>query len=177
MLKPRGEDLETVKRWRRVGLLVEVDNEKLKRICDKGLILVGCGDGDQIPDFLRHLVQRVKCAKRPHLHLENGNPLSLVKEAPIPKEMRFHDQLKARIKQSRRLKRISTLLLCCHYPCGMAWESHISLPMIICYTYQAAQEMVKDGWDAKKIVLLFHCDYGDGKRRTYFIEKEKINQL
>lgn len=177
MAEVKREDIEKVKTWYKLGLLIDVNDVRLKELCQDGLILLGCGDGDQTPDLFQYLTQKVECMHRPHLHMLNGGPIRLVDFAPIPKEYRIHKQLLPELMQSRKLKRISTIVLCSHYPCGMAEESKIDLPWIIKYNLSAAQSIKNLGWDTKKVVTLFHCDHGENKKKTYFINAKKEGVL
>lgn len=183
MIEPRGDDLRKIITWRNLGLLEDVDLDKLRERCKSGSIIVGCGDGDQTADFFRFLMQKAGCTHRPHLHMLDGGSIRLIKEAPIPEPYRIHNQFLAELMLSRQLKRIPTLLLCCHYPCGMAAVSHIDLAGVILYNIMAAKLLIKKGWDRKRIIQLFHCDHGlcdstgGEKKKTYFIKATKQHIL
>lgn len=178
MAEVKEEDLRLIKEWRRpsIGLLVDVNKDTLKGICDKGLIAVFCGDGDRSPDFCDHLMRKMGCNYRPHLHAMDGGALRLAREAPIPKKFRINRQFVNELLFSRTAKKIPTLILCVHYPCGMAEESHIDLRSTVYYCLRAAKTMADRGWHKKRIVPLFHVFDGE-KERTYFIEKKKSHLI
>lgn len=171
MAQIRAEDLAKIKTWRSIGLLADVDQNTLKGLCQDGLIPLFCGDGDRSLEFREHL-KKMGCYKRPHLQALDGGPIRIVREAPIPKKFRIHNQLIHELLFSRQAKKIPTLVLCAHYPCGMAQACHITLPDIVYYNLRAAEIMIKRGWDKKRVVPLIHI-YDGQKERTYFIEKEK----
>ncbi|MFH1207029.1 MAG: hypothetical protein V1668_00275 [Patescibacteria group bacterium] len=142
--------------------------------CEDGYILFGCGDGDQSVDLLvDHLMKQLGLKKRPHLEMLNGGALRLVAEAPIPARLRVHEQMVAELLTSRHLKRIPTLLLYAHYPCGMAGECNITLPEVLHFLFLAGQKLIEQGWDPKRIILLFHVDHDGQRKRTYYVERTK----
>jgi len=174
MAEVKEEDLRLIKEWRRpsIGLLVDVNKDTLKGLCEKGMIVVFCGDADHSPDFCDHLMRKLGCDHRPHLHAMNGGALRLVREAPIPKKYRINKQFVNELLFSQSAKKISTLILSVHYPCGMAEESHIDLRSTVYYCLRAVKTMADRGWHKKRIVPLIHVFDGQ-KEKTYFIEKEK----
>ena len=178
MVQAKKKDLDLIADWRKpsMGLLVNVNQETLEGLCEEGLIAVFCGDGDRSPEFREHLMEKMGCSYRPHLHAINGGALRLVAEAPIPQKFRIHEQLIEEILDSRSAKKISTLILCVHYPCRMATISHIDLPSTVHYCLLAAQKMAEKGWDRKRIVPLIHV-YDGTKERTYYIEKKKSHLI
>jgi len=180
MAEVKEEDLRFIRRLReRDHLLVDVDSQVLKGMCKDGVIVFGCGDGDQSVDMLvTHLMQKVDCAHRPHLAMYDGGAINLIEPSLIPEKYRFStEKIINRLELIRRLKRISTILIYSHYPCGMAAEAKVPLPMIIYYNLEAVQILRRKGWDRKRIVPLFHVDYGRLNKNTYYIEKEKQGSI
>ena len=45
------------------------------------------------------------------------------------------------------------------------------------YLLLAGQKLTKRGWDPKRIILLFHVDHGQMRKRTYYVERSKAGLL
>lgn len=137
----------------------------------KGLIAVFCGDGDQSNDLLNHLFSLQKTARAvPRLHCltGNGGPLRLSPKSPVDKDGVSQKFFADEIAAARQLKNIDTVVLVGHAPCGLAKHQKITLPETIEH-YRAAKRYLKTKLPGLKVITLLHVDWGDNKKRTYYL--------
>ncbi|MEK7639847.1 MAG: hypothetical protein AAB424_01775 [Patescibacteria group bacterium] len=175
------QELCTVQRWKTQGVLVKVDSAKVLGRTHNGAILLCCGDADHSWDVLTHIVNKLGCTERLHLQCFNGGALRVNPNVPIPKKYRIDAQLMEGIQVSRDLKKIETLFLASHAPCGMAGLCRLSIEDVLWHTIEAADIIsATTGWSRKDIILLFHVHKGNGIKNTYFVEaktKEAVYRI
>jgi len=137
-----------------------------------GVIAVVCADGDQFFDYYTHIVSLAKeqlGRERAHIMALNGGSLLLSNEWPDPEEAVV---LKRHINVAVDLKNIHTIALYVHAPCGAAGICHFDVKKVLDLLVQA-KENVKKIRDDIKVICFVHVDWGDGKKRTYFLSREK----
>lgn len=165
------EELEIIQRWKRKRVIVPVDRKKLVGRTHNGAILLFCGDADHSWDVLTHIVQKLECTERLHLQSFNGGALRINPHVPIPAELRIDSQLMKGIQVSRDLKKIETLLLSSHAPCGMAGVCKLGIEDVLWYTIEGAEHIAAStNWSRKDIIVLFHVHLGNGVKNTFFVE-------
>jgi hypothetical protein len=166
----------TISWWQTAGVIANVKADKLQAAAYNGTILVMCGDCDRSSDMF-DFVRRQLPNPRIHLKAYNGGPLRLNPEIPIPREFRAHEQLLSGLVKTRGLKKIPTIFLLAHWPCGMASEVHMDIFQVVANAVTTARLIAeKTGWDRKRIVPLLHVDY-QIKMRTYFIRAKTPEEV
>lgn len=175
------QELATVQRWKQDRVLVPIQSDKVAGRTHKGAIFLFCGDADHSWDVLTHVVNKLGCTERLHLQCINGGALRLNPNVPIPQKYRINDQLMEGIQVSRDLKKIETLFLSSHAPCGMAGLCNLSIEDVLWHTIETADIIsTTTGWLRKDIIPLFHIHKGNGLKNTYFVEaktKEAVFSL
>ncbi|MFA6587474.1 MAG: hypothetical protein WCT08_00225 [Patescibacteria group bacterium] len=169
------EDRGIISSWRKTGVITEVDGQKLINVSPHGVIIVMCGDADRALEMLDFLKLKIN-TRRFHLRAEDGGPLRYHPSVPIPPKLRMDKQLLAGLHGSRGLKKIPTLILMAHWPCGMAAQIKLGIRDTVWYTIQLVQILSDLGWDKKRIIPMLHVDYST-RMRTYFIEAKSPGQI
>lgn len=90
---------------------------------EKGLILVSCGDGNQLHDIFTQLIQ---FTRRIHLLAANGGAMTLGARFSGPTHLYPREAILAQIHEAARFKYISSLGPLPHYPCGVGRNPHPS---------------------------------------------------
>lgn len=168
------KDRETVRALREFGVLIEIQQPRFLEYRN-GNILVFCGDGDQSVDlFTHHVSMMSECEQcRPHLLTLNGGALLLPPDSPVAKSEEGKVLFRQIIKSSA-LKKIPTIVLYSHAPCGAAMEAGISLLEQL-HLLMKAKLMVKSALPQGTVFCLFHVDKGDTKR-TYYVSRDAWNE-
>lgn len=164
------EDKAFLKKLRGEDILEEVEPKSLD--LSNGVIAVVCADGDQFFDYYSHIASLAKeqlGRERTHILALNGAALLLANDWPDKEEAIV---LKRHISGAVDLKNIHTVLLYTHAPCGAAGVHHMDVRKILDLLTQA-KENVKQIRSDIKVICLVHVDWGDGKKRTYFLSREK----
>lgn len=156
------------------GVLADVEEHKIDQT--NGVIMVACADGDQMPDiFLFQKKMEEKQRKTPRIHTIalNGGALLIPENSPVATgESKI---LIGHIRVAMDLKKIKTIALYAHAPCGAAGLCKLSVEVILDLLIQAKMQIKREISDAK-VACFFHVDYGDGKKRTYFVSRDKYEE-
>lgn len=163
--------------------LVQIKDERLKDLAAKGIIAVGCPDGDHFHDVFGHL-----CRYNHRVH-----PLALNGGAMLmsPQSKDFELDGAALIRNATaawHMRKGETILLLSHWPCGRARHDAISVKDVIRQTLEADETITTKLQVSAEVVLpLFHVDWTPferdpekKKRRTYFIKsaaREHVSAL
>lgn len=167
-----GEDM-FFSRLRADGVLVEVNPCSME--VGNGVIVVACGDGDQITDYYTHMLSLCRpgqeVLERDRLHLEalNGGPVLLSKGWYRPVD---GDVLEFHIAEAVELKRIHTVVLIGHAPCGAVAEQRIAPRDYINRLFDA-KIRVEALNGVEQVIVLVHVDWDGVKKRTYHLDKSK----
>lgn len=146
---------------------------------ESGMIVVSCADGDQMEDefeHLRALFHRASANARIHLLALNGGALLISPD--WPDSSAAGDVFIKHIVQAEELKRIKTVALFTHIPCGAAGMVRWGVARVIDQLI-AAKLRIKEQIPETKVICLLHVDWSkcnggdDPRKRTYHIKKEK----
>lgn len=192
------------------GTLEKVYPGMLKEISKEGVICLTCSDGDQMFDLYLHLVRvyfeawchsqskwlrfllfwpffaafmvRNFFAPRIHLFALNGGAMLLSPDWPTPEEAIV---LKRHIIKALKLKRIATIFLYAHVPCGAAAECNLT-EWDVLDRLAKAKDVVKEleadpevqglfkvyGKEKFQVQCFVHVHWQDGRKRTYHIRRK-----
>lgn len=179
---------------RELGVLCDTAPEKLNRASPNGVIVCCCADGFQLPDFFGHLQNMIlgnDGDRLIHVLTDHGGALWLDPQSPIQKYMPENMGLYLKkILDATLLKKIFTIVLSVHAPCGMANKFDISLQQLIHSLVQgkiAVKEfLLQNEVDPNllNVACFFHVHYpdvclntGERKRRTYFVDAQKFAKV
>lgn len=176
-------DLDRVllRQLRAAGVLQDVRLEEVKNgkristLDPRGLILVPCSDGHQIIDILQHLHGLYAgCGNGNsclHILSSNGGALNLtpnVKSATPGSN--FHNHLIAQIREAIQLKKINTIALLVHAPCGKAISADMDAIDLLDGLFAARDQVLRRIKELQVSVACFiHVAWAPGNRRTYFV--------
>lgn len=170
--KLSDETLALIARFRTNGVLQDLDTHRIDQ--SKGAIIVSCADGDQIHDLFHHheqLFNDAGISPRIHTLALNGGALLVAAGSPLTTWMREDEVLLKNIGVARQLKEIDTVILYAHAPCGAAGAANMTFHNVLEYLMQAKTRLKRID-DKIKVACFCHIDYGDGKKRTYFVSRE-----
>ncbi len=166
------EDKNFLNQLRQENILEEVKPKSLD--LSNGAIAVVCADGDQFFDYYNHVTSLAKeqlGRERVHIMALNGAALLLSNEWPDKEEGVV---LRRHINVAVDLKEIHTIILYVHAPCGAAGICHFDAKKVLDLLVQA-KDNVKQIRPDIKVICFVHVDWGEGKKRTYFLSREKWN--
>lgn len=175
MGKLSNEDRILIEELRRYGVLQDIDGHRLDQ--KHGAIILTCADGDQMHDLFHHhekiITSNLSATPRIHTLALNGGALLLPPASPLHQKFNEDLVLLHHIKVARDLKEINTIVLYSHAPCGVAAQYNLSFFKVIQYLIEAKNLLKQD--DKKiKVACFCHVDYGDKKKRTYFVSRERF---
>lgn len=173
-------DYALVRTLREKRILEDVTPELFRAA--EGAITVFCGDCDQSHDLGPQ--QRNFCANHhshPRVHdiALNGGGLLLAEDSPLHAGLPQDLVLVHSIVGAHRLKGISTVALYTHCPCGAANLVGFSFQRILEELFKGKarlRALLETRQLNLKLVCFVHIDYGeflDGKRRTYYVGRQK----
>ena len=168
-------DRELILSLRSEKILDDVLGHSLK--LDNGVIIVTCSDGDQIPDVFRFqgkIGKDQKSDERIHTIALNGGALDIPENSPISTDGESKVILK-HIGQAIELKNINTVILYGHAPCGAAGLCNLSAEQTFDLLIEAKTK-VKEVYPQVTVACFYHVDYGQGKKRTYFLSRDKYKE-
>jgi len=169
-----AEDKNFLNQLRRDNVLEEVELKSLD--LSNGVIAVVCADGDEFFDYYTHIAGLEKQQlgrERVHILALNGAALLLSNEWPDKEEGLV---LRRHINAAVDLKDIHTVVLYTHAPCGAAGMCSMGAQKILDLLIQA-KENVKQIRSDIKVICFVHVDWGEGRKRTYFISKKKWSEI
>jgi len=160
--------------------LVEIKDDRLKELAEKGIIAVVCPDGDHSIDIFGHLCQY---SHRVHTAALNGGAMLM-----SPSNLRFGLEGRAltnSVSGAWQMEKGKTVLLLSHWPCGQARADDIRLAWVIKDTLDADNKLTHTLGVGSEVVLpLFHVDWTPfeknvelKRRRTYVIKKRCYDLL
>lgn len=153
------------------GVLLEVKAHLIDE--SSGTIMVTCADGDQMTDVYRHhegVCIHHRSDPRIHLFSLNGGAKLIAENSPL--QMGGEDEILLKHMQFARVKKdIETVVLYAHAPCGAAYDHDLSFSDVLELLF-AGKDRVKRTLPGIKVACFCHVDYGDGKKRTYFVSRD-----
>ena len=154
------------------GVLPELDGDRIKR----GSIFVTCADGDQFRSVHDGLCLVSETSRHHPLSLNGGALLMAPMSAgDIPDAGIDGDVLLRHINQANQIKRIPSVVLCSHAPCGVAYGFGLDFFEVLRRMIEAKRRVrLALGFnDVEKVLCLLHIDYGEGVKKLHRIRKEK----
>lgn len=165
-------DREAVNILRTAGVLENVDAHRINM--NNGVIVVRCPDCDQKDDAEGHdrqlaLVNGGRDRLHPLLH--HGGAAVAAPGSQLYPGFNIPGYLAVQIREAENLKRINTILLEVHAPCGKGSDAGLNIVQLIMFMMMG-KPMVKAVDPSNEVVCRVHVDYG-GRKRTYFISRNK----
>jgi hypothetical protein len=137
-----------------------------------GITLITCSDGDRICDvFDYHVAAQRNCRAhpRPHMIALHGGAPAFAPMSPFNTRDLADETLFDQVALSQEAKPdIRTIAAYAHWPCGMAALKKVDLRDLISLHIQA-NDRIKDHNKNFIVAQLFHVDYGNGIKRSYFL--------
>lgn len=170
------EEVSFFEHLRSAGVLEDIEKKRVD--AQQGAILISCADGDQMADVFQ---QTENLSHRLHTLSLNGGGLILPEQSPAnilltapdcSKQVRLGDIFLDQITTARVLKNINLIALHVHYPCGIASAFKID-PQQLIELLIAAKNRLKQAITGIKVCAFLHIAWPDGRKRTYFISREK----
>ncbi|MBI5230079.1 MAG: hypothetical protein HY981_02145 [Candidatus Magasanikbacteria bacterium] len=170
------EEIKFLEQFRSEGVLEDINTKRVD--ASRGAILVTCADGDQMADVFQ---QTEHLSFRLHTLSLNGGGLILPEESPAnilltppdcSKQIKLGDVFLGQIITARALKNINLIALHVHCPCGVAGAFKIG-PRELIALLVAAKDRIKKSIPGIKVCAFIHIAWPDGRKRTYFVSREK----
>jgi hypothetical protein len=167
------KDLKLAALLREMEILNNIQDHKIP--AEVGTVTICCSDGDQFDDLYTH--QRNVChTNRHHQVTLAGGALVIPQKSPLGRIARISRPVVfLNVEIGIEKKGIKTIPLYGHAPCQAAYDLGLDLLDVIEQLICAKQELRKRFGKVQgfKVCPFLHIDYGDGKKRTYFVDKEK----
>ncbi len=161
-----------INEWRKFGVLRDIENHCLDQA--NGAILITCSDADQFAEVFQHQCG-MQTVHRPHPRIHvfgwHGGPLACAPCSPVNKRKHAHSVFLDQISDARVLKDIHAVASRAHAPCGAARMNHIEIEQEMALHMRAKQQ-IKTLNQGIVVAPFFDVDYGDGRKRTYFVSRE-----
>lgn len=173
----KEEDRAIVKQFRDDGILRDVETHRLDH--SRGVILVCCADGDQLPDIFAHhsgICEAQESRPRIHTLSLNGGSLLIPEGSPLNKERREDLTYLHHIEVATVLKHIHTVALYAHIPCGAAGMYRLGAQDVVDMLMRAKLRIKQQIAEAK-VGCFLHVDKGAGNKRTYFVSRHDWSRL
>jgi hypothetical protein len=174
------KDIPLIARLRIDNVLKEINQEQLPSDGDE---IIACADGERIIDLLFHH-QKLCEHGRPchHSLLLNGGPLLIPDGSPAA---RFGEGIiiLEHAFAGQKLKKVKTIHLYGHWPCGAANEAGLSVLQCLTLLGQAKERTLDFFYERTgehpKVIPLFHVHYvhEDGRRRSYYLDRHRFGEV
>ncbi len=163
---------------RRAEVLEDVNGNRLDT--SNGIILVTCSDGDKMPDIFKH---QSMMTFRIHPLARNGGGLQLPHNSPANRlvdpssnsTMRLGDLYMQEILETHDIKGMGTVVLPFHFPCAIAGRHEIRARRLIELLVDAKNRIKTEMPRGVKVASSLHIEWPDGRKRTYFVSRDKWN--
>lgn len=138
----------------------------------EGAIMVTCADGDQFFDVFQHhsdVCKQCRDDTRIHVLALNGGAKLIAHNSTLD-TMGEGNVLMKHIAGAMQLKKITTVVLYAHAPCGAAYLHGVSFDKVLDLLF-GAKERIKKAHPHAKVACFCHIADGD-KKRTYFVSRD-----
>ncbi len=166
-------DLSVVTTLREAGVLEDMNGHSLD--LGRGVIVIRCPDGDQMLDRIEHDRRvAIEAGVTPRIHLLtcHGGCMAIAANSPLYPDMGIDRFLLTQIGEAVMLKGIHVISAEIHLPCGKAASLGLTiLDQIV--LQMSAKPRIKEIDRTNKVVCRVHIDYPDGRKRTYFISRNR----
>ncbi len=143
-----------------------------------GVIMVACADGDQLYDlFTTHAGLCPSNPNRHRIHLltRNGGALWISRPRTFNRQTDEVGSLLKEIQKAHSMKHINAVALYTHVPCGVADEFNTDIVTNLKLLIEA-KILVRPLSPDFQTAEFFHVDYGQGKKRSYYVSPEKFDE-
>ncbi len=169
-------DRQLVDMMRQGDVLVNTDSTKFNQ--HVGSIIVCCSDGDQLTDLLNHnasMAIESEGQTRPHTIANHGGAMLLSDGVNLFEEHDVSGLIRTEIAQAIKMKGIRSVALMVHTPCGAS--SMIDLDVVGTVDHMVrGKKMLKEYFPEIMFTCFLHVDYGQNRRRTYFVPKDTFEE-
>lgn len=170
------EDFGFICRLKELEILVDVEEYRLDQT--NGVVLVSCGDADQMPDIFRHQMKMQNGQRenpRVHTLTWNGGAARLPKDSPMNEPGLLSDiTFMKEIADAVWLKNIKTIALYIHTPCGKTANCRMSFQDSI-HLVIKAKLRIKNEIPDIRVACFCHVDYGD-RKKTKFVSRQQYEK-
>lgn len=166
-------DRQTIETLRNAGVFEDINAHRINM--RNGVIIIRCPDCDQKDDAEGHDRQLALVnggRDRLHLLLHHGGAAVAALGSQLYPGFDIPGYLAVQIREAENLKRINTILLEVHAPCGKGEDAGLNIVQLIMYMMMG-KPMIKAVDPSNEVVCRVHVDYADGRKRTYFISRNK----
>lgn len=146
----------------------------------RGAIVVTCSDGDRFYDIFKKQVEVMDCRPaepRVHVFAWNGGALRIVPGSPCNKSGRTTSaDCLDEIRDACAMKKIRTIALYAHAPCGKAYTAKLEL-IDVAQLLMEAKRILKRELPDVLVAPFMHVHRKDGedeKSRSYFFSTENF---
>ena len=173
MLVLTRHEKSVIAEWKKFGVLQDIEEHLLDQA--NGAILVTCSDADQFGEVFRHQCN-LQISHRPeprvHTFAWHGGALACAPCSPVNKRKHAHLVFLDQVSDARILKDIHVVVSRIHAPCGAARMNAVEIEEEMAIHIRAKQQ-IKNLNQGIVVACFFDVDYGDGKKRTLFVSREK----
>lgn len=163
------DDNAVIHQLREAKVLRDVEGYRLDQ--RNGVIFITCSDGDQFADiYSKQCEMQADQRTDPRVHVLSchGGAIAYAPCSPVNRRKHADLVFLEQIGDARTLKNINTVALYGHGPCGAAAMCNLDLTMVIALQMRA-KEKIKALNNGVKVAPFFHIDYGNERKRTYFL--------
>lgn len=166
-----AKDLRYFQELKTAEVLQKVDDHRLPQ--EQGIILICCADGDQMPDIMNwhaRIMQSQRSHTRIHTLSSHGGALRVPPFSPlVTPELPRDEVLLSDLREAIELKKIKTVALYVHAPCGVAEKLHLNFLDQLRYLKEAKRRITQEISNLQ-VACFMHVD--NGEKRTYFVSGE-----
>ncbi len=159
------------------NVLSDISPERIRS--NNGAVLVCCGDGDLFADKYERTQKTCKSV-RIHPVVINGGGLNLARMSPLTSKLPVDEVLIQQIVKACTLKKMNTVIVYGHWPCGVAKEANLkiygSLRMLLEGIARLRLHFAEEKMSCQ-IVPKFHVLWGNNKRRSYFLSRKNWEEF
>ncbi|MBI4435201.1 hypothetical protein HY630_00875 [Candidatus Uhrbacteria bacterium] len=166
-------DIQVIETLRRAGVIEDMNGNGLD--LSRGVIVIRCPDGDQMLDRIEHDRRvAIEAGVTPRIHLitHHGGCMVVAPDSPLYPGRGIDEYVFQQIREAEALKEIHVVSAEIHVPCGKAASCGLTLVHQI-VLQMAAKPRIKAVDPTNKVICRIHVDYPDGRKRTYFIGRQK----
>lgn len=171
MSKISKKECAFIAELRKAGALQDVNKHLVDQ--SNGVILITCSDGDRFPDIFEYQVAMQsgqRSDSRIHVFAWHGGAIACTPCSPINSIKHADRIFLDQIRVAREMKGINTVALYAHAPCGAAAANDVDLEKVIALLIRAKTK-IKSLNKGIEVFPFFHVDYGDCRKRTYFLSR------
>lgn len=170
-------DRQWITKMRQDKILEDVDPHRLDQ--SRGIIMVACADGDQMPGIFQYQADSQVQRTIPRIHTLSLNGGAILLASPPSPILQWREDmvLLEHIKTARRLKEIDSIALYAHAPCGAAYLAKLDF-LEVARRLMEAKTILKKTLNGATVACFCHIDYGEKatekrRKKTYFLSRQR----